>query len=127
MQEKSSSESDDINQSNLDSTHYLYFINSWLNKFEKTKLEYYSVIFGISGLSFIALSISILIIIFTTYEHNLPNIINCSIINITHTHIKLCQSYRCQVLNYCIPYVCTSKLFYFILKYNKKTKIFCNF
>jgi len=119
MQENST-ESNDINEPDLDRIHNspisrLYFLSSWLNKFEKTKLEYYSVIFGISGLSFIVLGLCILIIIYTTYDHNLTNIIDCSILNITYTHIKLCESYRCQVFNYCIPYVCTSKLRNFVL------------
>jgi hypothetical protein len=114
MQEKSSNELN-LDRINNSSRHRFYFISSWLNKFEKNKLECYSVIFGISGLSFLAFAICILIIIYTTYDHNLTNIIDCSIINITHTHIKLCDSYRCRVFNYCIPYVCTSKLFHFIL------------
>lgn len=110
MQESSTESNDIIN--------HLYSFRSWLNKFPKTKLECYSVIFGISGISFIALGICILIIISTTYDSHLTQTIDCTILNITHTHIKLCDSYRCRIFNYCIPYVCTSKLFNILIKKN---------
>jgi hypothetical protein len=121
MQERSS-ESNDINELDLTPRNNppVYFISSWLNTFEKTKLECSSVIFGISGLSFITLGICILIIIHTTYEHHLTNIIECSIINITHTHIKLCESHRCRVFNSCLPYVCTSMSFHFLINKSKQ-------
>ncbi|CAF0795952.1 unnamed protein product [Rotaria sordida] len=112
MQERST-ESNNINELELDpnnnssSRRRLYFLSSWLDKFERNKLEFYSVIFGISGISLIALGLCIFIIIYITYEYHLINKIDCSIINITHTHVKLCASRRCRIFNYCIPYVCT--------------------
>lgn len=118
MQERPT-ESNDINKPdhhpiNDSPTRRLYFISSWLDKFETTKLECYSVIFGISGISFLALGICILILIYTTYERHLTNTIDCSIVNVTHTHVKLCASHRCRIFNYCIPYICTSEYFVFI-------------
>jgi hypothetical protein len=108
MQERST-ESNDLNEPDLPPTTHLYFFSSWLNKFEKTKLECYSVIFGISGISLIAFGLCILIIISTTYKSHLTNPMDCVILNITHTHIKLCESQRCRIFNYCIPYLCTSE------------------
>jgi hypothetical protein len=101
-------ESNEINLESINNSP-VQLIRSWLNKFEQNKLEYYSVIFGISGLSFIAFGICVLILILTTYEHHSTNRIDCSIINVTHTHVKLCSSHRCRIFNDCIPYVCTSK------------------
>lgn len=101
-------ESIDINRESFP-TRYIQVIRSWLNKFEQNKLEYYSVIFGISGLSLFAFGLCLLILILTTYKHYSTNKINCSIINVIHTHVKLCSSYRCRIFNDCIPYVCTSK------------------
>ncbi|CAF3322291.1 unnamed protein product [Rotaria sp. Silwood1] len=111
MQERST-ESNNINVLDLDpnnnfSSRRLYYLSSWLDKFEKNKLEFYSVIFGISGISLIVLGLCIFIIIYTAYEHHLVNKIDCSIINITYTHVKLCPSRRCRIFNYCIPYICT--------------------
>ncbi len=72
------SEANDLHTFDIDSvirspTPRFYFIHSWLDKFERTKLECYSVLLGISGLSFIALGICILIIINTTYDPHLTN------------------------------------------------------
>lgn len=113
MQE-GSTESNNINELDLDSInnlarHRFYYLNSWLDKYDKNKLEFYSVIFGISGISFIILAICIFIIIYTTYDHPTIYKIDCSVVNITHTHVKLCETERCRVFNYCIPYVCTGK------------------
>ena len=114
MQERSiqSTHSDELDygHNNNPSRHHFYFFRAWLDQFETNKLECYSVIFGILGISFIVLGICIIIMIDTTYDDHLMNTVNCSIINVTHTHIKLCPSRRCQIFNYCIPYVCTSKL-----------------
>ena len=92
------------------SRHRSCFIRTWLNQFERNKLEYYSVLFGIFGLSFVVLSLCILIIILSINRNQIIQQIDCTIINITYTHVKLCESYRCQVFNYCIPYICISKL-----------------
>ncbi|CAF2998992.1 unnamed protein product [Rotaria socialis] len=111
MQE-SSTESNNINELDFDPNNNsfrpcVYFLSSWLDKYKKSKLEFYSVTFGISGISLIALGLCVFIIIYTAYDYYGINKINCSIVNITHTHVKLCEARRCQIFNYCIPYICT--------------------
>lgn len=118
MKERSS-ESNNSEKLDIDPTHNfvrrrLHSLNIWLRKFDANKLECCSVIFGISGVSLIILGVCIFIIIHTAYEHHSINEINCSIVNVTHTHVKLCESYRCQIFNYCIPYLCTSKVIDFV-------------
>ncbi|CAF1617322.1 unnamed protein product, partial [Didymodactylos carnosus] len=84
----------------------LKLIGKFLDKYDSKKIEILSVFLGVSGVGCLIFGVCILIIFYTAYNSRLSTI-DCKIKNVTYPYVKLCKSKRCEIFNYCVPYVCT--------------------